>query len=127
MPTLSDSLARALARVDYRRQLALVAEHDNGGGTEILGLASFGALDDGRVEVGLVIRDDWQRLGLGTELDDRLLQAAEARGFHQFVAISRADNVAIRKLLRGLAEIVSTKISAGTSEFTFVRRRTKNL
>ena len=30
-----------LACVGYRRQLALVAEHDNGNGREIAGLASF--------------------------------------------------------------------------------------
>lgn len=125
MPKLPDSVARTLARVDYRRQLALVAEYDNPISTEILGLASFGALDDSRVEVGLVIRDDWQRQRLGTELADRLLSAAEARGFHQFVANSSSDNVAIRKLVRGLGEIVSTKISGGMSEFTFVRCRTK--
>jgi acetyltransferase len=125
MPTLPDSLARTLARVDYRRQLALVAEHDNPIGTEILGLASFGALDDSRVEVGLVIRDDWQRQRLGTELADRILGAAEARGFHQFVANSSSDNIAIQKLLRRLGRIVSTKMSGGMSELTFVRCRTK--
>lgn len=123
MPALPDSLARTLARVDYRRQLALVAEYDNPLATEILGLASFAALDDSRAEVGLVVRDDWQRQGLGTELADRLLLAAEARGFHQFVANSSSDNIAIRRLLRRLGEIVSTKISAGTSELTFVRCR----
>jgi L-amino acid N-acyltransferase YncA len=78
------------------------------------------------VEVGLVRS---RRLGseqrLGTELADRLLQAAEARGFHQFVANVSWDNVAIRDLLRGLGEIVSRKMSGGTSEFAFVRCRTK--
>lgn len=124
-PTLPDSTVRMLACVDYRRQLALVAEHDNGNGREILGLASFGALDDGRVELGLVVRDDWQRQRLGTELADRLLGAAEARGFHQFIANVSWDNVAIRKLLKRLGEIVSTKRSGGTLEFVFVRCRTK--
>lgn len=123
MPTVPDSLARTLARVDYRRQLALVAERDDGDAREILGLAGFAALDDSRAEVGLVIRDDWQRQRLGTELADRLLRAAEARGFRQFVANSNADNIAVPRLLRRLGAIISTKISAGTSEFTFVRCR----
>ena len=61
-------VVRMLACVDYRRQLALVAEHDNGNGLEIVGLASFGAINDGNVKVALVIRDDWQRQRLGTEL-----------------------------------------------------------
>ncbi len=125
MPTLPDSLARTLARVDYRRQLALVAEHDNPIGTEILGLASFGALDDIRAEVGLVIRDDWQRQRLGTELADRILGAAAARGFQLFVANSSSDNIAIQKLLKRLARIISIKMSGGMSELTFVRSERK--
>ena len=125
MPRLPDYVVRLLACVDYRRQLALVAEHDNGNGREIVGLASFGATDDGSVEVGLVVRDDWQRQRLGTELAGRLLQAAEARGFHRFIANVHSDNVAIRRLLRNLGDVLSTKMSGGISEFAFVRRRTE--
>jgi RimJ/RimL family protein N-acetyltransferase len=77
------------------------------------------------VEVGLVVRDDWQRQRLGTELAGRLLQAAEARGFHRFIANVHSDNAAIRRLLRNLGDVVSTKMSGGISEFAFVRRRTK--
>jgi hypothetical protein len=42
LPALPDSVIHLLACVDYRRRLALVAEHDNGHGGEIVGLASFG-------------------------------------------------------------------------------------
>jgi GNAT superfamily N-acetyltransferase len=126
MPRLPDYVVRMLACVDYRRQLALVAEHDNENGREIVGLASFGATDDGNVEVALVVRDDWQRQRLGTELAARLLQAAEARGFHRFIANVHSDNVAIRKLLRTQGDVVSTKRSGSLSELAFVRRRTKD-
>jgi acetyltransferase len=125
MPRLPDDVVRMLACVDYRRQLALVAEHDNGNGLEIVGLASFGAINDGNVKVALVIRDDWQRQRLGTELGGRLLQAAEARGFHRFIAHVRSDNVAIRRLLKNYVDVVSTKLSGGISELAFIRRRTK--
>ena len=125
MPTLPDYIVRMLACVDYRGHLALVAEHDNGNGTEIVGLASFAAIDDGQVEVALVVRDDWQRQRLGTELAGRLLRAAEARGFHRFIANVLWDSVAIRKLLKSLGDVVSTKMSGGTSEIAFVRRRRK--
>src|SRR5262249_19964895 len=46
MPTLPDAVLRLLAAVDYRRRLALVAEHNSAGGPEIVGLGSFGAVDD---------------------------------------------------------------------------------
>jgi RimJ/RimL family protein N-acetyltransferase len=88
-------------------------------------LASFGAINDGNVKVALVIRDDWQRQRLGTELAGRLARAAEARGFHRFIAYVRSDNVAIQKLWQNLGDVVSTKISGGIAELTLIRRRTK--
>ena len=90
-----------------------------------MGLASFAAIDDGNVEVALVIRDDWQRQRLGAALADTLLQAAEARGFHRFIATVRSDNVAIRRLVKNLGDVVPAKMSGGISELAFVRRRAK--
>jgi RimJ/RimL family protein N-acetyltransferase len=124
MPTLPDSVARLLASVDYRRQLALVAEHNNGNGDEIVALGSFGAIDDHSAEVALVVRDDWQRQRVGTELAVRILLAAESRGFQRFIVHILSDNVAIRRLLRHVGEVVSTRVSGGVSELAFVRRST---
>jgi len=122
MPVLPDSLVRLLACVDYRRTLALIAEYDNGNGLEVIGLGSFGAVDDNDVEVALVIRDDWQKLRIGTELARRILQAAEDRGFHRFVVHMHADNVATRRLLKHVGEIVSATMHGAMSEVAFVRR-----
>src|SRR6516225_3071274 len=68
MYMLPDSLVRLLACVDYRRSLALVAEHHAGNGREVLGLASFSATNDDVAEVGLLVRDDWHGQRIGTEL-----------------------------------------------------------
>lgn len=122
MPTLPESVARVLAAVDYRRQLALVAEHDDSEGREVVGLRSFGAIDEISVEVALVVRDNWQRQRIGTELAGRLLQAAESRGFHRFTAFVQPENIAIRRLLKKMGDIVSTKVSDGILELAFVRR-----
>src|SRR5262245_26863958 len=123
MPALPDAVVRLLACVDYRRKLALLAEHDSGNGEEVIGLGSFGATEDGSVEVGLVVRDDWQRMRVGTELAERVLQAAEDRGFHRFMASMLSDNIAMRRLLRNVGEIVSAKMCGNVSEVVFIRRR----
>jgi RimJ/RimL family protein N-acetyltransferase len=122
MPTLPDSLIRQLACVDYRRQLALVAESDDGNGGEIVGLGSYGAIDDRNAEVALVVRDDWQQQRVGTELAIRVLQAAENRGFHRFIVHFSSENVAIRRLLKNVGQVVSTRMSGAFSELAFVRR-----
>ena len=119
--TVPDSVVRLLASVDYRRHLALVAEYDNGREREVVGLGSFGAVDDENAEVALVVHDDWQRQHVGTELATRILAAAEQRGFHRFTVHVLSDNVAIRRLLDGVGDVVSSKLIGTVSELAFVR------
>ena len=76
--------------------------------------------------MGLVVRDDWQRRHLGTELALRMMQAAERRGFRRFVGHVLDENVPMRKLLKNIGEIVSTKISGNVHELSFVRRATSS-
>jgi RimJ/RimL family protein N-acetyltransferase len=121
MPTLPDSVLRLLTCVDQRRSLALVAE-DGAADGEVVGLASFGAIDHDRAEVALVVRDDWQHQGVGLELAGRVMQAAELRGFHRFLVHVTWDNLAIRRLLAHVGKIVSAHASGGVSEIEFVRR-----
>jgi RimJ/RimL family protein N-acetyltransferase len=121
MPALPDSLVRSMASVDGRRTLALVAEDDGENRGEVVGLASFGAVDDRDVEVAIVVRDDWQRQHVGTELATRVMLAAESRGYRRFIAHLLPDNIAIRSLLRNVGAIVSTRMNGGVSEVALVR------
>jgi RimJ/RimL family protein N-acetyltransferase len=123
MPTLPDSVLRVLLDLDQQRRMALVAHHAEGQG-EVVGLGSFGAVDDDSAEVGLVIRDDWQRQGLGTVLATRVLQAAENRGFHRFIAHVSSDNEPMRKIIKQIAVVISAKLSGRASELVFTRRLT---
>jgi RimJ/RimL family protein N-acetyltransferase len=118
---LPESLLRRLVSVDGRRHVAFVAEYDGPAGVETIGLGSFAAADDERAEVGLVVRDDWQGRRLGSELAVRMLDAAEARGFHQFIAHVASGNAAIRRIITRLGLIVTAKTSFGVSEVVFVR------
>jgi len=123
MPTLPDTVVRQLASVDGCRHVALVAESDADGHAEPIALASFGAIDETTVELGLVVRDEWQNQQVGTVLATRLLNAAEACGFHRFAATIHMHNVAMRRLLRHIVVIVSSKFDAGVSELAFVRQK----
>jgi GNAT superfamily N-acetyltransferase len=122
MPELSDSLLRLITCVDYHRRLALLAESDTDGSTEVVALSEYVAIEDHTAEVGLVVRDDWQRLGLGTALARRTLLAAEVRGFDRFVAQVLYENTGVMRLLRHVGAVVSTKTRSGVTEVTFVRR-----
>jgi diguanylate cyclase (GGDEF)-like protein len=122
MPTLPESVVQLLVRVDYYRSVSLVAESHDGDAAAIVGLGSFGAVDDRNVEIALVVRDDWQRQRVGTELVLRVMDAAESRGFRRFLATFRSENVAIRRLVAGVGDVVSARMSGGISELAFVRR-----
>ena len=122
MPVLPDAVVRQLASVDGLRSVALVAEVDLGDRADVVGLASYGAIDERTVELGLVVRDEWQRQYIGTELATRVLEMAEAHGFHRFVANIHSHNVAIRRLLLNVGIIVSARFEGGVSEIAFVRR-----
>jgi RimJ/RimL family protein N-acetyltransferase len=119
---MPDSIVRLLASVDYRRSLALVAEPEAGARGHIVALGSFGAIDDRNAEVSLLVRDDWQRQRIGTELATRIMAAAESRGFHRFIVHVLSENIAIRRLLQNVGIVVSTQVRGHVSEFAFIRR-----
>ncbi|HUF40112.1 MAG TPA: GNAT family N-acetyltransferase [Anaerolineales bacterium] len=94
---LSDAEARRLSRLDYERNMALVAtvgpELDDPG--SIIGVARYHLLDSepGCAEFAIVVGDSYQRLGLGTLLMKRLIEYAYAHGVKTFLGITYPYNV----------------------------------
>jgi RimJ/RimL family protein N-acetyltransferase len=122
LPALPDSVLSILTCVDYRRRLTLLAELDTPAGVEPVALGSFAAIDEGSVEVGLVVGDDWQRQGIGVALAARIMAAAQARGFDRFVAHALWENRAIRRIIDHVGDIVSSRTRHGVCELTFSAR-----
>jgi acetyltransferase len=115
--------AHYFANVDYRRRLALVAEHDTPVGVELVGVGRYEPTDEeGTAEVALVVQDDWQARGLGAALLDAVLAAAEARGMRRFRAYVLADNRRMLSLLTGHTDIDERKVEDGVIVL-HVRRR----
>ena len=117
--SIPDNLVRRLASVDSCRNIAVVAEHDGREDTPIA-LASFCAVTDDMAEVALVVRDDYQRRGVGTALCGFLLSAAERRGFHRFTASMTIDNVAIRRMLNRFGHVLESTTRRGVREVVFI-------
>src|SRR5947199_3583782 len=69
--------AHAFANVDYQRRMAVVAEVDDRQEPELVGVARYGISDEGTADIGLVVVDDWQGLGLGSLLLQEILHAGE--------------------------------------------------
>jgi len=114
--------AQSLANVDYDRRMAIVAEADEGQESELVGVARYGPSSDGTIDVGLVVADGWQGLGLGPRLLDELLKAGEQRGFHQFHADVLTDNGRALRLLARHTAIVQRTFDSGITSLVFGRR-----
>jgi RimJ/RimL family protein N-acetyltransferase len=120
---LPPAWARAFANVDYRGRLALVAEPYGGAGSALVGVARYEPSGDpATAEIALVIQDDWQGVGLGAVLLDRLLDAAAARGLDRFVAYVLSGNRRMLGLLDAHTVVLSRAMEQGVTEVRFARR-----
>lgn len=122
MKRLPPDWARLLATVDYRRRLALVAEH--GPAAELVAVARYEPTDDPHTaEVAFVVQDSFQGKGLGTKLLQALLEAAQARGIQRFRAYVLADNTRMLDLLNRFTDIRERDIGSGVASLLFEPRR----
>ncbi len=99
-----ERLAR-LCFIDYDREMALVAERRSPetGRPEILAVARLTKIygtNDG--EFAMLVRDDVQGKGLGTELLRRLIQIGEAEGLERIVADILVQNQAMQHVCQKL-------------------------
>jgi acetyltransferase len=91
-----------LARVcfiDYNREMALAALWAKDGKEDIVGVARLTKMHGvNQAEVAILLRDDFQRRGLGRALMERLLQVAHDEKLSRVVAYIRPDNIGMQKL-----------------------------
>jgi GNAT superfamily N-acetyltransferase len=124
MPTMPEPLVTLLTSVDYRRTLGLIVDAPTPSAPEPVALAGYMATEDERaVEVGLVVRDEWQARGIGSALARRLLTAARARGFDRFAAHVLLENVVGRRFIDRIGHVLSTQTRGGVSEVFFAADR----
>ena len=114
--------AHAFANVDYRQRMAVVAEVDSGQETELVGVARYGPSDEGTADIGLVMADAWQGLGLGSLLLEEILRAGEQRGIHKFSADVLTDNRRALRLLARHTAITRRTVASGVTSVVFGRR-----
>ena len=123
MRRLPPDWAKLLATVDYRRRLALVAEHAGPHGRELVGVGRYEPTGrEDTAEVAFVVQDGWQNRGLGTLLFLGVLDAAVARGIRRFVAYILADNSRMLDLIRRYTDTEQRKLEQGVVEILFTAR-----
>jgi RimJ/RimL family protein N-acetyltransferase len=98
-PRLSEDEARYLANVDFRTRFAIVAEITSDGEHEIVGVGRFDINEPWVAEAAVVVRDDYQHVGLGTAILDRMREIGRGAGLKAFRAEVLAENTRMIDLL----------------------------
>ena len=84
---------QVFCNTDYESEMALVGFVQEGEREEAVAVARYYADPSGKsAEVAFVIRDDWQRLGLGKILFNRLVEIARSKGIERFTAEVLGEN-----------------------------------
>ena len=90
----------ALCFIDYDREMTLVAEkRDEQGNIQIIGLGQLTKLQVGNEgEFAILVNDQYQRTGLGTELLSRLLQIGREEKLERVIAEILPENEGMRRV-----------------------------
>jgi acetyltransferase len=103
---LPEPVLRAMTAIDFDAHVALVAEAGCSDGAQRLVADARYVRDDqgepGEAEFAIAVADDWQGLGLGRGLMQRLAVHARARGVQALHGAVLADNVPMLSLMQRL-------------------------
>lgn len=89
----SHEVASRYCYIDYDREMAIVAELQDGNRRRILGVGRLTADPTRTVaEYAVLVQDDWQNKGLGGILTDYCTEIARAWGVKKIIAYTTTDN-----------------------------------
>lgn len=114
---LSISEADHYCNVDYEKEMAFVATIGDREKERIIG-SSFYVMDPltHMAEVAYMILHEWHGMGLGTTLQQRMVEYAKSKGVKGFKADILAENTAMLKLTQKCGSEVTSKLSQGIYE-----------
>lgn len=110
---LPDGQAQAFATVDYATRMALVGVIQEEGEDRLVISARYsmiGIQEPGVAEAAIVVRDDYQRRGLGKIAMNRLTRYAARHGVHTFLATVHLSNSRILQFIRSSGLLFDRKM-----------------
>lgn len=77
-------------------------------------------------DFAVVVRDDWQHLGIGKYLLTKILSIGKEQGISRFVSILDPDNHTMKQIVRNLGYPVKYSYKGGATQVdVFVQREEK--
>jgi RimJ/RimL family protein N-acetyltransferase len=110
-PRLSEQEVKRFTHVDHSLREAYVAIVDD----EIVAVGRLETIDEKSAEVAFVIRDAFQKLGLGSALFSLLAETAREQGIGTFVAEVLPQNRAMIRLFEVFGESITKETEDGVT------------
>lgn len=110
-PHLSDQEVARFTQVDHLLREAYVATENE----DIVAVGRLDTIDSQSAEVAFVIRDDYQRQGLGSALFSLLAETAREQGIRKFVAEVLPQNRAMIRLFEVFGDSVKKETEDGVT------------
>jgi acetyltransferase len=109
---LSPKMLERFTRVDYDRELALVAFFED----EFIAVGRYAPNQDGiTAEFALVVADAWQRKGLGRALLEKLREEARKAGYKALYGTILGDNQEMIELVHRLGFVHDSRDGASVT------------
>ncbi len=103
--------------IDYKNEMVLVAIVTEEGLETMVGIGSYSRIPNtDSAELALVVRDDWQGRGIGTELLKYLVELAKANGFNTLKAWVLVENTVMIHLFKKCGYKVKYRVENGVYE-----------
>lgn len=100
IPKISEKLVQQLTVIDYKSEMAIIAEVEAGEEKEIIAVARIASDDNNAVDFAIIISDNWHHKKLGSILTDYILKIAKDMQFDSIYAHVMSSNVAMLEILR---------------------------
>jgi GNAT superfamily N-acetyltransferase len=118
-PRLTAREAQYLATTDFESRFAIVACAQEDSEERIVAVGRFDLAGPTAAEAAIVVRDDYQRKGVGTAIFERLIEIARGRGIaamsgeilaenDQMIGFLRAKDVVVGPAEAGICSVTTT-------------------
>ncbi len=112
---LTEQMLYHFTHVDYVTEFALAAVVEEEGEETIIAVARYAVdAEEGIADLAVAVRDDWQRLGLGTSLLSRIIVIGKEHGICRFGSMMAPENDVVKRILRDLGYTVSYRFQDGS-------------
>jgi RimJ/RimL family protein N-acetyltransferase len=109
-----DMLQDMFVVIDYSQKMVILALQEVEGKEEVVGVVQYGIDEmEHTAEWAVVVKDDYQNMGVGTEMASYLVHIAKKQGLLGFTAEVHPDNKAIGQLMEKMGFEIKKHFSAG--------------